>query len=93
MVFYSELESMPVFQELGLAPIRAHCDFPSRHTTIGKTVKVQVGKCDSVQCFEYQHTYDAFMQQIVGLMHKSEECSQKLQFDCLLAPLWVSLIT
>ena len=77
----------------GSMPITVECDFSTNATKVGVAKTINFRNCDSNACDEQKITADEeTLPQLLALMNSSASCSQTIQFDCILAPLHVSLI-
>ena len=72
----------------GEIPIKAHCTFPDGVTTIGQDQDIEVTQCSSPNCISHEINYNStMMNQMIALIQSSTECFQKIDFNCLSAPL------
>ena len=83
----------PDGQSVKEEPILGFCEVPTGTTILDTDVTVEVGKCHSLHCFQYNMTYAAPLQQMVALIEASGNCSQSIKVECQTAPLQVSSIT
>ena len=82
----------PDGQSVKEEPILGFCEVPAGTTILDTDVTVEVGKCHSLHCFQYNMTYAAPLQQMVALIEASGSCSQSIKVECQTAPLQVSSI-
>ena len=76
----------------GSMPITVECDFSTNATQVGVAKTINFQNCDSNACDEQKIIADEeTLPQLLALMNSSASCSQTIQFDCVLAPLHVSL--
>ena len=73
----------------GAAPIPLFCQLPEAITISGVTTKIEINsKCPEPSCFTHLISYDQqTLDQLVALTDMSSNCSQLLEFNCLLTPL------
>ena len=71
-------------------PIVGFCDVATGTTVLENDITVEVGKCDSLHCFQHNMSYSAPVTQMVALIESSGNCSQSIKVDCQSAPLKVS---
>ena len=77
----------------GSMPITVECDFSTNATKVGVAKTINFRNCDSNACDEQKIiTNEKTLPQLLALINTSASCSQTIQFDCILAPLHVSLI-
>ena len=77
----------------GSMPITVECDFSTNATKVGAAKTINFQNCDSNACDEQKIISDEeTLPQLLALINSSASCSQTIQFDCILAPLHVSLI-
>ena len=76
----------------GSMPIIVNCDFYTNATKVGEAETINFQDCDTNACDEQKVIADEeTLPQLLALINSSASCSQTIQFDCILAPLHVSL--
>ena len=77
----------------GSLPIIVECEFSTNATKVGLAKTINFQNCDLNACDEQKIITDGeTLPQLLALINSSASCSQTIQFDCILAPLHVSLI-
>ena len=76
----------------GSMPIIVNCDFYTNATKVGDAKTINFQDCDTNACDEQNIIEnEETLPQLLALIKSSASCSQTIQFDCILAPLHVSL--
>ena len=76
----------------GSMPIVVNCDFYTNATKVGDAKMINFQDCDTNACDEQKVIEnEEILPQVLALIDSSASCSQTIQFDCILAPLHVSL--
>ena len=76
----------------GSMPIIVDCDFYTNATKVGEAKMINFQDCGTNACDEQKIIADEeTLPQLLALINSSASCSQTIQFDCILAPLQVSL--
>ena len=76
----------------GSMPIIVNCDFYTNATKVGDAKTINFQDCDTNACDEQKIiANEEYLPQLLALINSSASCSQTIQFDCILAPLQVSL--
>ena len=70
--------------------LQVHCQLPDGVATYGEEYEVNVNNCSDPHCFQFEIPYPASdLEQIKNLIHRSSHCVQRIEINCLSAPLMV----
>ena len=74
------------------APFPVNCDFESGITEVihDQQEKIEIPHCSGNMCYELDLRYPTTKQQLSSLIDLSDSCTQQIQFDCYMAPLFRS---
>ena len=71
--------------------LQVHCQLPDGVATYGEEYEVNVNNCSDPHCFQFEIPYPASdLEQIKNLIHRSSHCVQRIEINCLSAPLMVN---
>ena len=74
---------------IGLSPFPVFCNFEKSQTEVlhNHEYPVEIEHCEGTFCFPVNIDYGVPMSQLQALIDISNSCTQKIAFDCFLAPL------